>query len=574
MNLNFKSLQHLNTHSTFLNELFQDQQLFIVWGTVRDLLLWRTDSPTDIDLTCLGDPDKIWEAMQFNEETMSRFRTEKFGTMTVIPKLSDWSSSEIHYELTPFRAEWDYTDMRHPDEVTRSDSLVSDSARRDFTINGIYRTASSATISCYEPHWLSKKNPFQTALQKHLPIVFPQHNLIILTDYQHVQDYVKTGTLPSSGIGFAYHDGVTSVTTSESVVDISQIIIDPQWWLLDLLARKIKTVWDPATRYQEDALRLMRGLRFVNTLNQWLPWSEKQNCWFDLEKRTREQLVVHADLISHVAAERHHQELTKVFIAQNPFGYISTLKTAGLMPHIFPCLSQTINNHQPTRHHALDTYSHSIMVLYHLQQRVADPLVRFATLYHDVGKPEQYEFMEKAKAIDPINPDREGFEHHADISVRLAQIDFRKLAFPKAHIEKICRYIKLHHRPWEILDSNIKKRDHKLRKLISEWGYQETLRLIDIAIADRLGQYNPIQAPAIQELLAMQKRVTELYQDEWRFLKKDLVVNGNRLMNEFDLQPGPQLWEILDKAFEWVLGDVTERNTEKQIGMLVRGMVK
>jgi hypothetical protein len=55
--------------------------------------------------------------------------------------------------------------------------------------------------------------------------------------------------------------------------------------------------------------------------------------------------------------------------------------------------------------------------------------------------------MERAKALNPENPDREGFEHHAEISVRLSAIDFKKLSFPKAHIEKICWYIKRHHRP-------------------------------------------------------------------------------------------------------------------------------
>lgn len=573
MSLNFWKLDYINSHQEVIHTLFPNQKLFIVWWTVRDLLLWRTDSPTDIDLTCYSDPDPIRETMQFNETTMSRFRTEKFGTITVIPKNKDWSSSEINYELTPFRAESDYTNNRHPDEIEWSDSLVSDSARRDFTINALYRTSHTQTLTTTHFQSSTKKDALVVALKKHLPVVIATSGLVILTDSTHIQIYITKNILPATLYGLEETETTYTASKENSTVCIHQIILDPQWWLLDLIARKVKTVWDPATRYQEDALRLMRGLRFINTLNQWLTDSTKQNSWFDFEKRTREQLVANSELITNVASERHHQELWKVFQAHNPFWYIANLKTAWMLQFLFPALSETINNHQPTRHHALDTYSHTLMVLYHLQQRVEDPLVRFATLYHDVWKPEQYDFMERAKEINPENPNREGFEHHAEISVRLAAIDFKKLSFPKTHIEKICRYIKRHHRPWEILDSNIKKRDQKIRKLMSEWWVQETLWLIDIAIADRLWQYNPIQSPAIQELLDMQDRVRELFESEWRFTKKDLAIHGKWVMQKFELKPWPQIWEVIDRTFEWVLWDVKERNTKRQIEAFVKGIL-
>jgi hypothetical protein len=147
------------------------------------------------------------------------------------------------------------------------------------------------------------------------------------------------------------------------------------------------------------------------------------------------------------------------------------------------------------------------------------------------------------------------------------------LSFPKAHIEKICWYIKRHHRPWEILDSNIKKRDQKIRKLMSEWWVQETLWLIDIAIADRLWQYNPIQSPAIQELLDMQDRVRELFASEWRFTKKNLAVDGKWVMQTFELKPWPQVGEIIDRSFEWVLWDVNAINTQRQLEIFVKGIL-
>jgi tRNA nucleotidyltransferase/poly(A) polymerase len=73
-----------------------------------------------------------------NKEKFSFFDTEKYGTMTIIPK--DQSDTTIQYEITPFRTETTYSDGRHPDEVVRSDSLLEDSQRRDFTINCMYYT--------------------------------------------------------------------------------------------------------------------------------------------------------------------------------------------------------------------------------------------------------------------------------------------------------------------------------------------------------------------------------------------------------------------------------------------------
>lgn len=574
MKIHFESLTNLNKHTTYLQKIFGDNAIFIVWWTVRDLLLWRIQSPLDIDITGVGHPDTIRKTMHFNESSMSRFRTEKYWTITVIPKNSDGSSSQINYEYTPFRAESEYTDNRHPDTIQWSESLIADSARRDFTINALYRTPlSSRTIQSTSTSSLPKKNLLTHCLLKQLPVVIIEHACIVLTNHIHIQNYTSFDVLPKHAV-FLTQIWNHYVLSNESSCILHHCINDPQWGVLDLLVRKIKTVWDPNTRYQEDALRLMRWLRFANTLNQWLQESTKQNSWFDFEKKTWEQLVENSSRIQHVASERHYQELMKVFKKNNPFGYISTLKTAWLLTHIFPALADTINNHQPTRHHALDTFSHTLMVLYHIQQRCMDPLVKFAVLYHDVWKPEQYEFMEHAKSLNPDKPDREWFRHHAEISVELAQRDFRKLSFPKSYLEKICRYIKRHHRPWEILDSKPIKREQKIRKLMSDWGYTETLKLIDIAIADRLGQYNPLQPPAIHELLDMQETVHSLFKNEWRFTMKNLVINGSWLMTTFDLTPWPELGDLLKRIFEWVLGDVSWRNNEKQIMKLVEWLLK
>ena len=93
--------------------------------------------PHDIDMTLAADPEDI--NTRFNTtptDDTSLFRTEKFGTVTLSRRVDE--QSEFVYELTPFREESTYSDHRHPDTLTWSNSLVSDAKRRDFTINALY----------------------------------------------------------------------------------------------------------------------------------------------------------------------------------------------------------------------------------------------------------------------------------------------------------------------------------------------------------------------------------------------------------------------------------------------------
>lgn len=125
-------------------------------------------------------------------------------------------------------------------------------------------------------------------------------------------------------------------------------------------------------------MRLVRALRFAIALE----------C--DLHKDTRNSLKKNAYLIRQVAKERIKQELDKVFKGNNPFGFVALLDEANMLKWIFPKLYDNKNVYQPVRYHPFDVYTHSMMVLYHMQKLSNDYLLRYAALYHDVGKVEQY----------------------------------------------------------------------------------------------------------------------------------------------------------------------------------------
>ncbi len=571
--IQFNKLAILHEHHTFLKELLAQEDIFLVGGCVRDLLLWITQDPKDIDITMSGDPDSIWEQMIFDEEKTSRFRTEKFGTMTFLPKENDYE-----YELTPFRTEGWYEDNRHPDQITWSNDLLLDSARRDFSINCLYRTGAN---NSQEIIYTTPPKTLNTALKNHGVCILIQDAQLIIQDHELISSLFPWGTLDQTILEKILQTAPYCTQQEEKSILSAWtigIIIDPHQGINDLLDQKLQTVWDPNDRFTEDALRILRGVRFVNTLNQTTAITQ-----LDFTSATRKSMKLHAQLVSKLSSERIHDEIVKVFSKHNPFGYIAILKELNLLEIVFPAVHQTIGNHQPTRHHSLDTYHHTLMTLKAIQEIMKDKvselneqelheamLVKIAMLYHDVGKPEQYDNIAKAIEENPEKPDRSWYLYHTESWALMAQEDLKKLSFSKKDIETVMRYIRRHHRPGEILAWSETKWESRLRKLLSDGGIERCLNLMDITIADRTGQFNPMQAPWFEDIHTLKNLLQKLYDEEGQFTMKDLAVNGSILMESLKIPAWPVLGDLLSKAFDWVIGDVQARNEKEKVLEYVR----
>ncbi len=567
----FDRISIFHIHQQYLHEILGRESVFFVGGCVRDVLLGITEKPADIDLTMAGKPDEIRDSMNFDTEQMSRFKTDKFGTMTLIPKKpsQDLWKQKISYEITPFRTEGGYEDFRHPGEINRSDDLLLDSRRRDFTINCLYLCALTMEGNIVEPTTqpilLSPGQSSQELMQ-----IIQKHPLIFLSDSHTllIQDAETIAKVCAKGE--IHKDILPSVIAKASLLHTTSwaqsstkklcVVIDPHGGLVDLLSGKLRTVWNPDDRFTEDALRIIRALRFPNTLNQISP-----SISFDYEKATRISMQHNAHLVKNLAKERINQEFVKVFKANNPFGYVSLLNELWLVEVLLPALAACKGDVQPIRYHPFDTFDHTLLTLHACQEINKNYLVKLAMLYHDVGKPSQYAYLREQLEKNPEEMDMSGYIHHTESSVPLAQQDLQNLGFSNKEIEEICRYIRRHHRPWEILASNPDQRAKKIRSLISEVGEKRVLNLIDLAIADRLGQFNPMQPPAIEELKEMKKIVKQMHKDEGRFTMKQLAVDWNILMKELSIPPGPKLGELLHVAFERVLTDTQTRNTQEKI---------
>ena len=588
--LNFWLLRHLDYHQQFLQKRVQISDIFLVWWCIRDLLLWISKDPLDIDFTCEGKPEEL--DVNINIEWLSHFKTDKFWTITLIPS----TEKERSYQLTPLRTEWGYEDFRHPWEINWSNDLLLDAKRRDFSINAMYyfsveqRTKKELDYVKENP-----KNLSEVELLKILKIQWYCYlsdvNLLILTDHQfisqvfpksHFDEYAFRYLVETQNECYNIWDG----EKDNKINKLFRVVIDSTWWIESLVNRKLTTVWEADQRFGEDALRLIRWLRLVNVCNYKLLELDKKNKWkksdlldkvrlFDFSSETWESIKKNTPLLAHVAKERIKEELCKPFQKWNPFAFIVLLDASWMLPILFPALAKTKFVDQPIRYHAFDVYTHIMLSLKAVQEINSDYLVRFAMLYHDVGKVKQYEAYDKAKTKEEKQIIFSWELNHRESSPILMEEDFSVLWFSKKEIETIKRYIHEHHTPWEILNSHPNNWIKKVRKLYSEKWYEMVNNLFDINIADRLWQENPLQNSSdLTDSYYLKELLNQLRDGEWQFEMKDLAVDGEKLMEHFKLEPSRLVWELLKQAFDWVLTDINERNNEKEIFNYLENYIK
>ena len=588
--LNFWLLRHLDYHQQFLQKRVQISDIFLVWWCIRDLLLWISKDPLDIDFTCEGKPEEL--DVNINIEWLSHFKTDKFWTITLIPS----TEKERSYQLTPLRTEWGYEDFRHPWEINWSNDLLLDAKRRDFSINAMYyfsveqRTKKELDYVKENP-----KNLSEVELLKILKIQWYCYlsdvNLLILTDHQfisqvfpksHFDEYAFRYLVETQNECYNIWDG----EKDNKINKLFRVVIDSTWWIESLVNRKLTTVWEADQRFGEDALRLIRWLRLVNVCNYKLLELDKKNKWkksdlldkvrlFDFSSETWESIKKNTPLLAHVAKERIKEELCKPFQKWNPFAFIVLLDASWMLPILFPALAKTKFVDQPIRYHAFDVYTHIMLSLKAVQEINSDYLVRFAMLYHDVGKVKQYEAYDKAKTKEEKQIIFSWELNHRESSPILMEEDFSVLWFSKKEIETIKRYIHEHHTPWEILNSHPNNWIKKVRKLYSEKWYEMVNNLFDINIADRLWQENPLQNSSdLTDSYYLKELLNQLRDGEWQFEMKDLAVDGEKLMEHFKLEPSRLVWELLKQAFDWVLTDIKDRNNEKEIFTYLDNYIK
>jgi tRNA nucleotidyltransferase/poly(A) polymerase len=312
-------------------------------------------------------------------------------------------------------------------------------------------------------------------------------------------------------------------------------LIDPFHGQEDLKNNIIRAVGEPTKRFKEDALRLMRAIRFAAQLG------------FTIEDSTWKAIQEDAMLLPAVSSERIRDESMKILASDHPYEGIIVLKNANLLQHILPELLEGIGLSQarPGRHHVYDVFTHNVLALKHCPAK--DPLVRFATLIHDVGKSRVVGEDENGLVI---------FYNHEIAGAKLAFEIGNRLHFSKKERNKIVNLIR-----WHMFTVDEHITDSAVRRFIRRIGVENVKDMIDLRIGDRLGSGIDESRAESWRLKKFKERIEEQLKPA-PFSINDLAIDGSDIMQELQMKPGPQIGKLLQQLFEEVDEDLSKNTRE------------
>lgn len=308
-------------------------------------------------------------------------------------------------------------------------------------------------------------------------------------------------------------------------------LIDPYGGQKDIKNKIIRAVGNPKERFKEDALRLLRAIRIATEL------------FFKIEQNTWKEIIADAPLITKISGERIRIELLRILASDRAYEGIILLKEPDLLKYILPELMEGlgISQKRPGRHHTDDVFTHNILSLKFCPSK--DPIVRLAALLHDVGKPKVMSRDEKGLVI---------FHNHEVAGANIARDICDRLKFSRKERDKIVNLIR-----WHMFTVDEKLSDAGIRRFIRRIGIENVKDMMDLRIGDRLG--GGTQTAESWRLKLFKKRIEEQLKP-LPFSINDLAIDGNDIIKELKIKPGPKIGEILNKLFLEVDEDLSKNN--------------
>lgn len=317
---------------------------------------------------------------------------------------------------------------------------------------------------------------------------------------------------------------------------ISKQLVDPFGGLNDLKKKLIRAVGKPEERFQEDALRLMRAVRFAAQLD------------FDVEQKTADAIKKHAGLIEFIAKERIRDELAKLLMTEKAAEGIRQMLALGLLKYVIPELMEGVGVEQ-NRHHIYDIFEHNLRSLEYAAKKNYSLVIRLAALLHDVGKPESRRWRSDSRGVK-IHQGKKGdwtFYGHQIISERKTLQITDRLRFSKEISEKIALLIREHMFVYDPEAVTLRG----VRRLLSRVGSENIDDLIELREADRIGSGVPKAQP--YRLRYLQAMIEKVKKDP--IGPKMLKINGHEVMELLGIEPGPKIGAVLAVLLEEALDD-------------------
>ncbi len=396
------------------------------------------------------------------EEILALFPEAKyendFGTVILAHKDETGKVLAV-FEITTYRSEGQYRDHRRPDELKFEEDLDLDLRRRDFTVNAMALG-------------LTKRSKYSSQELK-----------------------FDWGTME---------------------------LVDLFGGLKDIKLKVIRAVGEPLDRFKEDALRMMRAIRFSSQLA------------FSLEPKTERAILRMAGSLKFISAERVRDELIKILASDRAYEGIVYLIKTKLLQYIIPELlagDKVKQNH----HHVYTVLKHNLLSLKHCPSSKWQ--VRLAALLHDIGKP---------SSLKIINNQRT-FYNHEYIGAKLTKKIMTRLKFSNNDIEMVVNLVRNHMFYYNVGEVSAAS----VRRLIAKTGRENLKDLIDLRVADRLGSGTPKAMP--YKLRHLQYMMEKVQNDPVSV--KMLKINGDIMIEELGMKPGPKMGAILDVLLAEVLED-------------------
>ncbi|MEX2028631.1 MAG: CCA tRNA nucleotidyltransferase [Candidatus Curtissbacteria bacterium] len=301
--------------------------------------------------------------------------------------------------------------------------------------------------------------------------------------------------------------------------------VDPFGGQTDFKKKVIKTVGDPDERFAEDALRLLRAIRFATILG------------FKIETVTLKSIAKNAALLSKISGERVRDELFKIIVNENGAEGIFLAREIGVLGVILPELEVCFDVPQksPKRHHLYDVGTHCVMSLKFCPS--GDTITRFATMLHDIGK---------AKVAKMTEEGVRTFYNHEVAGSRIVNNIADRFHLSREEKDKLFKLVR-----WHQFSVGENQTDAAIRRFINNVGLEYVEDMMDLRIGDRLG--GGVEEAESWRLKLFRKRIAEVLKKP--FTVKDLKIDGKDVMKELGIKPGPRVGEILNKLFEEVQED-------------------
>lgn len=368
--------------------------------------------------------------------------------------------------------------------------------------------------------------------------------LLIDDETFEVTTYRKDGAYTDN----RHPDSVTFVTDLESDLSrrdftVNAMAYNPRIGLVDLFGGRedienkcIRCVGEANKRFGEDALRILRALRFASVLN------------FTINEDTSRAIYELKDNLSNISKERINCEFTKLLTGKRNVDIIR--EYFDVICVFIPEMADMRGFKQHNSWHIYDVLEHTLVALSHANN---DIIVRLALLLHDIAKPRMFTMDENGIGH---------FHGHPAVSADMAREILNRLRYDKNTISTVVRLIKDH-------DNRFPPNIKSVKRMMTKLGEENMRRLISIQLADSSAQNPERSAQRLRDIQDASKLIDIIVTQQQAYSINQLAVNGKDLI-EMGIKPGPRLGEILEELLQLVIDDKLENTRDSLISQVLK----